>query len=80
MEPGVIQKLQIFRAESQHLPPLPECLALVGRTQGKGIFEPDYFARCASGESDRLLLVAILEGKLAGVATARVLPLIGKSG
>jgi hypothetical protein len=37
-------------------------------------WQPHYFARCASGESDRLLLVVILEGKLAGVATARVLP------
>jgi GNAT superfamily N-acetyltransferase len=74
MEPGVIQKLRIFRAESGHLSLLPECLALLERTQGKGIFEPDYFGRCASGEGDRLLLIALLEGKLAGIATARVLP------
>jgi GNAT superfamily N-acetyltransferase len=74
MEPGVIQKLQIIRAESGHLSLLPKFLALVERTQGKGIFEPDYFVRCASGEGDRLLLIALLEGKLAGVATARVLP------
>ena len=74
MEPEVIQKLQIFRAESGHLSLLSECLALIERTQGKGIFEPDYFGRCASGEGNRLLLVALLEGKLAGVATARVLP------
>ena len=74
MEPGVIQKLRIFRAESGHLSLLPECLALVERTQGKGIFEPDYFGRCASGEGDRLLLIALLEGKLVGIATARVLP------
>jgi ribosomal protein S18 acetylase RimI-like enzyme len=74
MELGVIQKLQILRAESGYLSLLPECLALVERTQGKGIFEPDYFGRCASGEGDRLLLIALYEGKLAGVATARVLP------
>jgi hypothetical protein len=74
MKPGVIQKLQILRAESVHSSLLPECLALVERTQGKGIFEPDYFCRCASGEDDRLLLIALLDGKLAGVATARVLP------
>jgi hypothetical protein len=55
MELGVIQKLQILRAESGHLSLLPECLALVERTQGKEIFEPDYFGRCASGEGDRLL-------------------------
>jgi GNAT superfamily N-acetyltransferase len=74
MKPGVIQKLQIIRAESGHLSLLPKCLALVERTQGKGIFEPDYFGCCASGQDDRLLLIALLEGKLAGVATARVLP------
>jgi hypothetical protein len=66
MKPGVIQKLQILRAEPVHLSVLPECLALVERTQGKGIFEPDYFGRCASGEGDRLLLIALLEGKASG--------------
>jgi ribosomal protein S18 acetylase RimI-like enzyme len=74
MEPGVIQKLQILRGESGHLSLFAECLALVDRTQGKGIFTSDYFGRCASGEGDRMLLIALLEGNLAGVATARVLP------
>jgi ribosomal protein S18 acetylase RimI-like enzyme len=74
MEPGVIQKLQILRGESEHLSLFPECLALVDRTQGKGIYTPEYFSRCASGEGDGMVLVALLEGKLAGVATARVLP------
>jgi hypothetical protein len=47
MEPEAIQKLQTLRAESGHLSLLPESLALVERTQGKGIFKPDYFGRCA---------------------------------
>jgi len=74
MESGVIQKLRILRRGSEHLSLFPECLALVDRTQGKGICAPDYFGRCASGEGDRMLFIALLEGKLAGVATARVLP------
>jgi GNAT superfamily N-acetyltransferase len=73
MDPGVIQKLQILRGEPGHASLFSECLALVDRTQGKGMFESDYFRRCASGEGGRLLLIAFLEGKLAGVATARVL-------
>jgi hypothetical protein len=67
-------RLRILRGESEHLSLFPECLALVDRTQGKGICAPDYFGRCASGEGDRVLFIALLEGKLAGVATARVLP------
>jgi GNAT superfamily N-acetyltransferase len=74
MEPAVIQKLRILRGGSDHLSLFAECLALVDRTQGKGFCAPDYFGRCASGEGDRVLFIALLEGKLAGVATARVLP------
>jgi GNAT superfamily N-acetyltransferase len=67
------QKIQIIRAGPGHSSLLPECLALVDRTQGKGIITLDYLERCAS-ESDKLLLLALLDGSLAGVAAARVVP------
>jgi GNAT superfamily N-acetyltransferase len=73
MKPGLIQKIQIIRAGPEHSSLFPECLALVDRTQGEGILVLDYFERCAS-ESDKLLLLALLDGNLVGVAAARVLP------
>jgi hypothetical protein len=73
MKPGVIQKIQIIRAGPGHSSLFPECLALVDRTQGKGIFALDYFERCTS-DSDKLILLALLDGSLVGVAGARVLP------
>src|SRR5438094_91831 len=76
MKSNVLKKLQVLRGEPQHSSLFSECLALVDRTQGKGIFSLDYFGRCVS-EGNRLLLMALLEGRLVGVASARVLPADG---
>jgi GNAT superfamily N-acetyltransferase len=72
MNRDVIQKVQIVRADLRHALFFPECMALVDRTQGKGILGSDYFERCAR-ESDRLLLLALLDDALVGLAGARVL-------
>jgi GNAT superfamily N-acetyltransferase len=69
----MIRKIQIIRADPSHSSFFPECLALVDRTQGRGIFALDYFERCAS-DGEKLLLLALLDGSLVGVAGARVLP------
>jgi GNAT superfamily N-acetyltransferase len=65
--------MEIIQAGPGHSSLFTECLALVDRTQGKGIFTLDYFERCAS-DSDKLLLLALIDGSLVGVAGARVLP------
>ena len=65
--------MEIIRAGPDHSSRFTECLALVDRTQGKGIFTLDYFERCAF-DIEKLLLLALLDGSLVGVAGARVLP------
>ena len=73
MNSEVINKIHFIKASSSHSPFFPQCLSLVDRTQGKGIFDLNYFERHAS-ETDKLLLLALLEDKLVGLAGARVLP------
>lgn len=68
-----LDKVEFVKAEATHSPLFPACHALVDRTQGKGVFAADYFAECISNP-DQLLLLALLEGELIGVATALRLP------
>jgi len=50
-----------------------DCVALLDRTQGIGVYTSDHLARCAS-ETDRILLLALLQERLVGVASGLVLP------
>ena len=63
-------EIEFVEANMTHARFFPACHALVNRTQGKNLVTADYFAQAISNP-DQHLVLALLNGELLGVATAR---------